>query len=231
MKVVYWARDLRSGPLFHALKTHCKGDVLDVGGGDFFFTAENMKVPFDKWTTLEVSPERALKSVDPRFEMVFGDGCKMDFKDESFDLVLNLQVVEHVFEPLKMVQEIARVLKPGGTAIFLIPQTSNIHLLPHHYYNFTIFWIREAMKRSGLEIAEIKALGGAWSTIASRMVYAIVQGLGAKGFTYGHKRPLAFYLLAPFMLLYILVSVPICMIFSLGDIEEEPNNHLVVVRK
>ena len=33
------------------------------------------------------------------------------------------------------------------------------------------------------------------------------------------------------MLLFALVSIPICMILSIGDLTEEPNNYLVVAQK
>jgi hypothetical protein len=45
------------------------------------------------------------------------------------------------------------------------------------------------------------------------------------------RRPLLFYLLLPFMVAYARVSIPIGLVLSLGDMVEEPNNHLVVARK
>jgi hypothetical protein len=33
------------------------------------------------------------------------------------------------------------------------------------------------------------------------------------------------------MALYAIVGIPICLLFSLGDLTEEPNNHCVVVKK
>lgn len=231
-RILYKIRDFRSKALFSALRKHCNGNVLDVGGWDFYQIVKQKQFAHQKWTTLENNPDRLLKIQDSRFNMVHGDGCDIKFPANSFDTVVNVQVLEHVFEPIKMVQEIGRVLKPGGHAIFLIPQTSNLHLLPHHYYNFTSFWIKEAMKRTNLEIIEIKALGGAWSTIASRLFYFILQSLGSKDTTYEKKRfTPGFFLLYPLMLLYIAFSIPICMLFGLKDMEEEPNNHLVVVRK
>lgn len=45
----------------------------------------------------------------------------LTFGDGSFDLVVSLEVFEHVFEADKVVSEIARVLKPGGLHIFSVP--------------------------------------------------------------------------------------------------------------
>ena len=40
------------------------------------------------------------------------------YEDESFDLFITQDVMEHIFEPSKAFKEIARVLKPGGAHIF-----------------------------------------------------------------------------------------------------------------
>lgn len=43
------------------------------------------------------------------------------FADNQFDIVITLDVFEHVFEPGKMIREIHRTLKPGGTYISTFP--------------------------------------------------------------------------------------------------------------
>jgi hypothetical protein len=45
------------------------------------------------------------------------------------------------------------------------------------------------------------------------------------------RRKRKFWILLPLQALYAAVSIPICMLLSLGDLEEEPNNHLVIARK
>jgi SAM-dependent methyltransferase len=54
-------------------------------------------------------------------EVPFGDLTALDFPDNSFDLVLTSDVMEHVPNPLLAFREIARVLKVGGVHIFSIP--------------------------------------------------------------------------------------------------------------
>lgn len=51
----------------------------------------------------------------------FEDLTALSFADNSFDLVLTSDVMEHVVEPYAAFKEIARVLKPGGVHIFSIP--------------------------------------------------------------------------------------------------------------
>ncbi len=45
----------------------------------------------------------------------------LTFDDESVDLHISQDVMEHVFHPAKVFQEIARTLKPGGAHIFTVP--------------------------------------------------------------------------------------------------------------
>ena len=89
-RLLYLARDWRSRAVFGAIRAHCRGEVLDVGGWDFYATAVTRGAKFERWTTLEVDESRLLDTDDPRVTVVHGDGCAMTFQDASFDTVLNL---------------------------------------------------------------------------------------------------------------------------------------------
>lgn len=52
----------------------------------------------------------------------------LTFDDESFDIFITQDVLEHLFNPDKAVKEIMRVLKPGGTHIFTAPKNKNLRL-------------------------------------------------------------------------------------------------------
>lgn len=231
-RFVTWARNRRSAALFSALERHAKGDVLDVGGWDFFLSVQgDPRLAFRSWTCLDAEG-RLLETDDARYRAVAGDGERMAFPDASFDTALSVQVLEHSFEPLAMVREIGRVLKPGGAAIFLIPQTSVLHQAPGHYYNFTRFWIAKAADAAGLEIVERTPLGGRWSSTASHLFHFFLQVFRAPGYsTEEDRRGPLFYFLLPLMCAVAAAGVPLCLLLSLGDLTEEPNNHLVVALK
>ncbi len=232
LKLFYIARNIRSRQLFRSLHNYCRGSVLDVGGWDFYKTVCQKGIPFDNWTVLELEESSQSDLPDKRILFEVGDGCAMSFPDASYDTVVNLQVLEHVFEPNLMMREMCRVLRPGGHLIMLIPQTSTLHLIPHHYYNFTRFWIQEALQRNGMENLELRPLGGIWSSLASHLVYFVFQSFRYKSMSAKEfHRPLLFYVLFPLMILFAVISFPISLILSLGDLTEEPNNHLVVARK
>ena len=226
-------RDVLAYDLFRVLRLYCRGDVLDVGGGDFYLLAKRKGVQCETWTAVEPVKDKLLKLDDPKFSCIHADGCHMpEVANNRYDTVLNIQVLEHVFEPIKMVEECARVMKAGGHGIFLIPQTSYMHMAPHHYYNFTRFWIEEAMERSHLEIIELKLLGGLWSSMVMHHLFFFLESFRFPGFSIPTiKRSPLFHLLWPFMAMYAVIAIPICFVLSLADLKEAANNHLVVVRK
>ncbi len=49
------------------------------------------------------------------------DLSRQTFDDESFDLVITQDVLEHLIDPVRSLKEICRTLKPGGAHIFTVP--------------------------------------------------------------------------------------------------------------
>jgi SAM-dependent methyltransferase len=228
----YKGRDLRYRALFDVLRRHCSGDVLDVGGGRFVVTATEERVRFSTWTVVEPDADDLPRIDDPRVRATVGDGCALDMPDDAFDTVLSIQVLEHVFEPIRMVEELYRVAKPGGSLIVMVPQTANIHHAPHHYQNITRYWLEEAARRLGAEVVEYHAMGGAWGTVASRLLLQYPAAFGVEGYRHpGARRSWRFWALFPLGLVTSVLAFPLAMLLSLGDLEEEANNHLVVLRK
>ena len=232
LRLLYAARNWRSRALFRALATHARGSVLDVGGFDFFLTARERGIRFDRWTTLEPSADRTPAIDDPRFEAVRGDGQRMQFEDAAFDTALAIQVLEHVSDPHAVLREMARVLRPGGSVILLVPQTGTMHFAPRWYGNFSRYWIEEALAKAGLDVVEIRPLGGFWSSTASRLGYFFLQSFRYEGMSDARcRRSPLFFVLWPFMAAFAIVAIPLCMLLSLGDLAEEPENHLALARK
>ena len=53
---------------------------------------------------------------------VKADICNLPFEDNAYDIIFCNHVVEHIPDDTKAMQELYRVLKPGGMGIFQIPQ-------------------------------------------------------------------------------------------------------------
>lgn len=106
------------------------GNILDIGCADGMFTKEVL----DKSEAKEIIGVDVVKSsIDwakahwknqKRMKFKVGDAEKLDFKSGTFDAVVALEVLEHVFDPRKVLDEIKRILKKGGYAIFLVPTDS-----------------------------------------------------------------------------------------------------------
>lgn len=56
---------------------------------------------------------------------VKADICALPFKDHSFDFIICNHVLEHIPDDTKAMQELYRVLAPGGTAILQVPYDKN----------------------------------------------------------------------------------------------------------
>ncbi|MEW8974518.1 MAG: methyltransferase domain-containing protein [Tissierellaceae bacterium] len=54
------------------------------------------------------------KGLEDKFEFVLGDAANIPFDDNSFDTIIMNDAMEHVDEPLEVLRECHRVLKPGG---------------------------------------------------------------------------------------------------------------------
>jgi SAM-dependent methyltransferase len=66
-------------------------------------------------------PHCQFGSTDPVTGFRSEDLEALTFSDNTFDLFITQDVMEHIFNPLKASEEIARVLKPGGAHIFSVP--------------------------------------------------------------------------------------------------------------
>lgn len=56
---------------------------------------------------------------------VEADICQLPFKDNSFDVIFCNHVLEHIENDTKAMQELYRVMRPGGWGIFQVPQDLN----------------------------------------------------------------------------------------------------------
>lgn len=104
------------------IRRHARGLVLDCGAGQ-------RDTYYDHVVNYEIVP---YDSTD-----VLGVAEVLPFKDNSFDAVLSLAVLEHVKDPFQAARELVRVLKPGGELVCCVPFLQPLHGYPHHYYNMT----------------------------------------------------------------------------------------------
>ena len=106
--------------------------VLELGAGGGFLLQALQRLGYRRLigldlarTTLEPARQR-VRGV----RLVCGDAERLPFADESLDIVISSDLVEHLPDPDRHFQEVARVLRPGGLYLFKTPN----RLLAMPYY-------------------------------------------------------------------------------------------------
>ena len=119
--------NIRSGPQWRQYESIARRiardrphRILDWGCGWGQVTALLQRAGLDV-TAFDYRPEARREGVErlPRFPEIEAyispDPVKLPFENESFDAVLSCGVLEHVQEPEASLEELKRVLEPGGT--------------------------------------------------------------------------------------------------------------------
>jgi ubiquinone/menaquinone biosynthesis C-methylase UbiE len=68
-----------------------------------------------------------------RANLINGDARRLPFPDDTFDMVLAMEVIEHVPDPLSAVRELARILAPDGVLVTSVPVRDAV---PTHLHVF-----------------------------------------------------------------------------------------------
>lgn len=107
------------------------GLVLDLGCGDVSYLSpmNHLRV-----VRVDIHANLGVEVVADAHQLPFGDG--------SFDVVLAIEMLEHLMEPWRAVEEIKRVVRPGGTCVLSTRFYYPIHGAPDDYFRFTEFGLR-----------------------------------------------------------------------------------------
>lgn len=120
--------------------------VLDLGCGTGYGTAElfaagQSVVGFDR-----VRPAQRARAGGAHF--VRGDLARLPFAAAAFDRVVSFQVVEHLADPGPYLDEMARVLRPGGVALVTTPnRLESDGENPYHLREYTAEELAETLSR------------------------------------------------------------------------------------
>ncbi|EKD90431.1 MAG: hypothetical protein ACD_31C00005G0057 [uncultured bacterium] len=132
-------------------KQYIKGDLIDLGCGTIPYK-EIINPMVKSYTALDKPNAYNYSSEKPD---VYADILSIPLKDNRFDTVLILQVLEHLSQPQKALVESNRILKKGGHLIISVPFMYPLHDLPQDYYRYTEFMIRELLKDSKYRVVKL----------------------------------------------------------------------------
>lgn len=113
-------QERRLAMILEAAGDRIKGRVLENGCGVGMYI-EHLTPYAGSISGLEYDFERCVDAHQrcPRIVCAAGEG--LPFPDESFDIILSHEVLEHVQDDRNAVGELVRVLRPGGKAIIFVP--------------------------------------------------------------------------------------------------------------
>lgn len=117
--------------------------ILDVGGypGNWKETTLESSI-----TILNVGPLPSSPGSDRRIETVVGDGCQLQYGDESFDIVFSNSVIEHVGS-FERQQAFAREVRRVGKALWIQTPARSFFIEPHLLTPFIHFLPRTTQRR------------------------------------------------------------------------------------
>ncbi len=139
--------------------------VLDAGAGEGRYAA---CFPNQRYSGVDLAvgdDEWDYAGLDCRADLT-----RLPFADEVFDAALNIVTLEHLPEPATALEEIARVLRPGGALLVVAPQQWEVHQAPHDYYRYTRHGLRYLLDRAGLVPERIDPIGGFFTLLARRLI-------------------------------------------------------------
>ena len=142
LKEIIITRKITRESMDKFLKKHAtKTKTLDVGCGNSRYSRY-----FPNNVGFDIMKSR---NVD-----VVGDVHSLSFKNDSFDVVLATEVLEHLIEPQQAINEMKRVLKDRGKLILTTRFIFPLHDTPHDYYRYTKYGLKYLLRE--WEITEME---------------------------------------------------------------------------
>lgn len=149
----------------------CK-KILDVGCGlkpyeSLFFTHEYIGIDVESGYWSEV---------DKKTNTYF-DGINIPFDNNSFDVVLCTEVLEHASDPDKLLKEIFRVLKDDGILYLTVPFVWNEHEVPYDFRRFTQYGIKKMLNDNKIVSEQVIPTSGFFGILGQLICASIFESI------------------------------------------------------
>jgi len=97
------------------------------------------------------------------------DLASIPVEDQRFDHVVFNQVMEHLPDPVAVLEELHRVMKPGGTIICTCPLFYHEHEAPYDFHRFTQYAHRLHFEQAGFRIDRLEWVEGYFGTVGYQL--------------------------------------------------------------
>jgi len=138
--------------------------VVDVGAGESQYRGIYAHARYVAVDFAAGDPDWDYSRLD-----VIGNLLAMPFATGAADAAICTQVLEHVPDPGRVLQEIHRILKPGARLYLTAPQGWAEHQQPHDYFRFTSFALRMLFDGAGFDEVDVRPLGGYFIYVGNRI--------------------------------------------------------------
>jgi SAM-dependent methyltransferase len=197
---------------------HARGTLLDVGCGTRAF--ERYLTPHvERYLGVDLPTSPYLGGRGPD---AYARGEALPFRDASVDTVLGLSIMTYFPEPLRMLEEAHRALKPGGVLLLEFTQMAPLHDEPHDYLRFTRYGAAWLLERAGFEPIEFIPIGGLWARVGLSAIAALNRV---------NRGPLRLLTELPVRALYVVLQLVFELLDRLFFSPREALSHLVVARR
>jgi SAM-dependent methyltransferase len=139
-----------------------RGVILDVGGGEQPW--RSLVSPHANYTMIDIPSGFSMRHKD----CALFDGRQFPIRSDSCDVVISVEVLEHVQGLNGHLMEIARVLKPGGKLIATTPWSARLHFAPLDFQRLSPYGISSLLESSGLVLHSLSARGNFFSVVANK---------------------------------------------------------------
>ena len=135
------AEDRNRSKILDMLEENKKAKVLDLGCNDGVFTEDIAKRLNTVYIYgVEVMQFAILKSKQKGIETVKADANNnLPFANNSFDVIVSNQVIEHIIDLDRFVDEVYRILRPNGYAVISTENLSAVHNLFALFFGYQAF--------------------------------------------------------------------------------------------
>lgn len=160
-----------------------RGKLLDVGCGNGTYLNRMQSLG---WEVAGVEPDLEAATVAQRqygLKVFVGTLEQAHFPPESFDAITMGHVIEHVPDPLSLLQECYRILKPEGKLIMMTPNCESLgHKIfksswrplepPRHFYLFSLQTMGELIQRTDFDTKILRTVSNSavWIWGVSKLV-------------------------------------------------------------
>jgi ubiquinone/menaquinone biosynthesis C-methylase UbiE len=109
-----------------------------------------------------------------------GDLRQIPLADNSVDIIICIQVLEHLPEPWKAIEEMHRILKPGGKIFASCPQGEPQHQVPYDFYRYTVYGLRSIFEQYRFKIDFIIPQTGNFAKIRNDIYHSADKMIESK---------------------------------------------------